>query len=46
MEKTVRKGTQQSVAHCYSNFDGQPHGRGIVPPIWREDWERQERLEA
>jgi len=46
MEKTVRGGTLQSVAHCYSNFDGQPNERGIAPPMWRGDLERRERLEA
>ena len=46
MEKTVRRGTLQSVAHCNSNFDGQPNRRVIDPPIWRGDWERQEKLEV
>ena len=46
MEKTVGGGTLQSVAHCYSNFDGRPNEWGIAPPIWRGDWERQERLKA
>jgi hypothetical protein len=46
LEKTVRGGRLQSVAHCFSNFDGQPNERGITPPIWRGDLERQGRLEA
>jgi hypothetical protein len=46
MEKTVRGGTLQSVAHCYSDFDGRSNEREIAPPIQRGDWERQEKLEA
>jgi hypothetical protein len=46
MEKTVRGGTLQSVAHCYSNSDGRPNELGIASPIRRGNWKRQEGLEA